>query len=84
MLVNEFRTSKCCCCQCGQVMSKIYVRRNKGKALEKPVMRHGMLRCETQDFCHRDKNAALDIMAVYEALAADLPRPAYLTPGKGS
>lgn len=82
-LINEFRTSRCCC-ECGQVMKNVYKRHEQRKALDRPVLIRGILRCPTHDFCHRDKNAALNIMAVYEALAAKRPRPAYLCPTKGS
>ena len=48
-------------------MRVVYKRRNKGQALEKPVKIHGILRCPEHGFCHRDKNAAVNIMAIYEA-----------------
>ena len=58
----------------------VYKRRNKGQALEKPVKIHGILRCPEHGFCHRDRNAAINIMAIYEALAAGNPRPSHLAP----
>ena len=42
---------------------------------DKPALIRDILRCKTHDFCHRD--AAVNIMAVYEAPAAKRPRPAY-------
>ncbi|WP_353213449.1 hypothetical protein [Rhodovarius sp.] len=87
-LINEYRTSKCCskCVQetqlCGQVMGMVYKRRNKGQVLKRPVKIHGVLRCPDREhgFCHRDRNAAVNIMAIYEALAAENPRPKHLVP----
>jgi len=73
-LINEFRTSKCCC-QCGEVMSKIYKRRNKGMVLNKAKVIHGVLRCQDHGFVHRDKNAAINIMRIYESLARGEERP---------
>ena len=78
-LINEFRTSKCCC-KCGKEMGLVYKSRNKGRTLQRPVKIHGALRCPEHGFCHRDKNAAVNIMTIYEALAAGNPRPSYLVP----
>jgi hypothetical protein len=90
-LINEFRTSKCCC-QCGKFLSCIFKRRNKGTVLKKAVKIHGVLRCEDQDgirghgFVHRDKNAAVNIMSIYEALADEdrKERPLQFCPERGS
>ena len=82
-LINEFRTSKCCC-QCGEVMSKIYKTRNKGIVLKKAKEIHGVLRCPDHGFVHRDKNAAINIMRIYEALARGEERPEALRPLRGS
>ena len=76
-LINEFRTLKCCC-RCGREMRVVYKRRNKGQALEKPVRIHGILRCPEHGFRHRGKNAAINVMAIYEALAAGNPRLSHL------
>ena len=90
-LINEFRTSKCCC-QCGTFLSCIFKRRNKGTVLKKAVKIHDVLRCKDQDgirghgFVHRDKNAAVNIMSIYEALADEdrKERPLQFRPERGS
>jgi len=90
-LINEFRTSKCCC-QCGEILSCIFKRRNKGIILKKAVKIHGVLRCKDLDdtrghgFIHRDKNAAVNIMSIYEALADEdkKERPIQFCPVRGS
>ena len=77
-MINEFRTSKCCCqCQYGDTMSCISKKRNKGKVLNKAKKIHGVLRCREHGFVHRDKNAAVNIMTIYEALAKKEERPAH-------
>ena len=90
-LINEFRTSKCCC-QCGAILSCIFKRRNKHVILKKAQKIHGVLRCEDRDgnrghgFVHRDKNAAVNIMSIYEALADEekKERPIQFRPVRGS
>ena len=73
-LINEYRTSKCRC-QCGAILSCISKEKNKKVHLKKPQKIHGVLRCKDRDgnrghgFMHRDKNAAVNIMSIYEALA---------------
>lgn len=89
-LINEFRTSKCCC-QCGAILSCIFKRRNKHVILKKAQKIHGVLRCEDRDgnrghgFVHRDKNAAVNIMSIYEALADEekKERPIQFRPVRG-
>jgi len=56
-------------------MSKIYKRRNKGMVLNKAKVIHGVLRCQDHGFVHRDKNAAINIMRIYESLARGEERP---------
>ena len=59
--------------------------------LKKAVKIHGVLRCEDQDgiqghgFVHRDKNAAVNIMSIYEALADEdrKERPLQFRPERG-
>ena len=90
-LINEFRTSKCCC-QCGAILSCIFKRRNKHVILKKAQKIRGVLRCEDRDgnrghgFVHRDKNAAVNIMSIYEALADEekKERPIQFRPVRGS
>jgi hypothetical protein len=84
-LINEFRTSKCCCqCQHGDLMSCVFKKRNKGIVLNKAKKIHGVLRCREHGFVHRDKNAAVNIMTIYEALAKKEERPAHFRPMRGS
>jgi len=91
-LINEFRTSKCCC-QCGEILSCIFKKRNKGVILKKAVKIHGVLRCKDRDdgtrghgFIHRDKNAAVNNMSIYESLADETKRerPLQFRPQRGS
>ena len=88
-LINEFRTSKCCC-KCGKILSCIFKRRNKGALLKKAQNIHGVLRCKDDDnakgcgFVHRDKNAAVNIMSIYEALADMKERPIQFRPVRGT
>ena len=59
---------------------------------EKATMIHGVLRCKDQDgilghgFVHRDKNAAVNIMNIYDALADEerRERPIQFRPVRGS
>ena len=75
-LINEFCTSKCCCHEgCCRTMSCIYKKRNTGVVLEKPQKIHGVMRCQEHGFVHRDKNAAVNIMRIYERLAEKKKRP---------
>jgi hypothetical protein len=90
-LINEFRTSKCCC-QCGETLSCIFKKQDKGVILKKAVKIHGVLRCKDRGgtrghgFVHRDKNAAVNIMSIYEALADETKkeRPLQFRPERGS
>ena len=82
-LINEYHTSKCCW-RCGSVMLKISKRRNKGVVLTRAKNIHGVLRCGEHGFVHRDKNAAINIARIYEALAAGESRPDALRPPNGS
>ena len=84
-LINEFSTSKCCCqCQHGDLVSCVFKKRNKGVVLNKAMKIHGVLRCREHGFVHRDKNAAVNIMTIYEALAKKEERPAHFRPMRGS
>ena len=91
-LINEFRTSKCCCRQCGAILSCIFKRRNKRVILKKAQKIHGVLKCNNRDgnrghgFVHRDKNGAVNIMSSYEAFANEEKneRPIQFRPVRGN
>ena len=63
------------CCGAIDLLSYIFKRRNKHVILKKAQKIHGVLRCKDRDgnrghgFAHRDKNAAVNIVSIYEALA---------------
>ena len=65
-------------------MSCVFKKRNKGMVLNKAKKIHGVLRCREHGFVHRDKNAAVNIMTIYEALAKKEERPAHFRPMRDS
>ena len=73
-LINEYRTSKCCC-QCGGTMSCVFKKRNRHLVLKKAKKIHGITRCMDYGYFHRDKNAAVNIMDIYENLVKANERP---------
>jgi transposase len=77
VLIDEFRTSKCCsACKTSFVMNMKY-RNGEGRL----VKSHEAVRCKNNE-CryswHRDANAARNIREVLLALVRGEPRPAYL------
>lgn len=90
-LINEYNTSKRCA-TCGELLREVFKTKNKGMTLKTPVKIHGILRCVDKlrkhergsVFLHRDKNAAINIMRIYKALACGEERPPELRPDRGS
>ena len=82
-LINEYRTSKCCCL-CGATMSCVFKKRNKCLVLKKAKKIHGIMRCHDHGYFHRDKNAAVNIMDIYENLVSAKERPVQFRPVRGS
>ena len=79
-LVDEFRTSQMCC-RCHNRLDKVTVQ-NMVKGQLKRVQPHGLRRCPTchneKDaplYCHRDVNAARNILNCFLAEAAGGQRP---------
>jgi len=45
---------------------------------------HGIMRCHDHAYFHRDKNAAVNIMDIYENLVSAKERPVQFRPVRGS
>lgn len=80
-LVDEFRTSKCCC-KCDSVLEQKFhpqICKRPGKYFGKQIKCHGLTRCTTclngVRLWNRDLNAALNIYRVAEQILSGLPRP---------
>ena len=78
-LINEYRTSKCCC-QCGGTRSCVFKKQNKHMVLKKAKTIRRIMRCVDHGYFHRDKNAAVNIMDIYENLVTAKERPLQFRP----
>ena len=56
-------------------MSCVFKKRNKHMVLKKAKKIHGITRCMDYGYFHRDKNAAVNIMDIYENLVKANERP---------
>jgi transposase len=65
-------------------MSCVFKKRNKCLVLKKAKKIHGIMRCHDHGYFHRDKNAAVNIMDIYENLVSAKERPVQFRPVRGS